>query len=76
MFQILENSPVGTFIGNLSVYDPDNLNVPLQKFNCVVEDGGPFKVSSVVISVRAVPKRKREYHHVLVYYTHSVVLVS
>ena len=50
IFQVLENSPVGTVIGNLSVYDPDNLNVPLQKFNCVVEDGGPFKVSLVVIT--------------------------
>ena len=31
------------------MYDPDNLNVPLQKFNCVVEDGEPFKVSLLII---------------------------
>ena len=31
------------------MYDPDNLNVPLQKFNCVVEDVEPFKVSLLII---------------------------
>ena len=45
MFQISENSPVGTVVGNLTVYDPDNLHLPLQKFHCVVLGGGPFKVS-------------------------------
>ena len=35
---------MGTVVGNLSVYDPDNLHLPLQKFVCSVVDGGPFKV--------------------------------
>lgn len=26
------------------MFDPDNLNLPIQKFDCSVEDGGPFKV--------------------------------
>ena len=45
MFQVPENSPVGTVVGNLSVYDPDNLHLPLQKFHCLVMGGAPFKVS-------------------------------
>lgn len=44
LVQVPENSPVGTVVGYLSVYDPDNLHVPLQKFLCTVSDGGPFKV--------------------------------
>ena len=48
IFQVPENSPVGTVVGNLSVYDPDNLHLSLQKFNCVVVNGGPFKVSVLI----------------------------
>ncbi|XP_068740239.1 protocadherin Fat 4-like [Montipora capricornis] len=42
--KISENSPVGAVVGNLTVIDPDNLHLPLQKFNCIVVDGGPFEV--------------------------------
>ena len=51
IFQVPENSPVDSVVGNLSVYDPDNLHVPLQKFNCVVVSGGPFKVSDLVYHI-------------------------
>ena len=32
-------------MGNLSVYDPDILHLPVQKFQCSVAAGSPFKVS-------------------------------
>ena len=49
--QIAENSPKDSFVGNLSVKDPDNVNGDKQFYTCEVLNDVPFKVLQMQLLV-------------------------